>query len=166
MRDRLCTKCMYMIYMRLQSAELPSSRPPTPPPRRACSQKDPARFVSHKGKTFEFSKIHVQFWVQESGRKIDAASLVIIRYPLCVGFPTKERPLWYTTKSRSVLLVVNVNFRKSLLLGGSCSSFCRYTYLYLYICVCIVNIGIDIHIYIYTYVCGTCSSSCRKIYVL
>jgi len=25
-----------------------------------------------------------------------------------VAFPTKERPLWYTTKSRSVLLVVNV----------------------------------------------------------
>ena len=31
-----------------------------------------------------------------------------------VAFPTKERPLWYTTKSRSCLLVVNVNFRKSV----------------------------------------------------
>ena len=33
---------------------------------------------------------------------------------LRVAFPTKERPLWYTTKSRSCLLVVNVNLRKSL----------------------------------------------------
>ena len=33
---------------------------------------------------------------------------------LRVAFPAKERPLWYTTKSRSGLLVVNVNFQESL----------------------------------------------------